>query len=335
MESLAVGAILLDPDRVVTHVNELAAIILGIERHDLVGRLLTGCDSKHPHYLQICDSLNRISAYPDGEQQAEINLHVRGREHNYVLRQTPVRATDGRRLGALIVFHDVTHLRDKERARNNLVATLSHELKTPLTALSLAVELLKRNTDDQKNQGIVDSILDEVSRIRDLTDGLLSAARGETASIAVRSVNFDLGRMASSVMRKFTLAAAQKEVRLKTHVEPDLQCYGDPVKLSFVLSNLIGNALRWTPDGGQIEVCMRKEPNHLRLSVSDTGAGIPAEIGDVIFERSAQWEPESSESGSTGLGLAIAKEIVEAHGGRIFAESSAQGSVFTVDLPLA
>jgi signal transduction histidine kinase len=130
------------------------------------------------------------------------------------------------------------------------------------------------------------------------------------------------------------LAAGQKAIRLKMHVEHGLLCYGDPVKLSWVLSTLIHNALWCTPDGGEVIVCAVREASRLRLQVSDTGPGMPPDIADTIFERGVQWTPENSGSGAEALGLEIAKEIVEAHGGRIFAEGSARGNVFTVDLPL-
>jgi two-component system, NtrC family, sensor histidine kinase KinB len=335
MESLAIGAILLDQRSRVVHVNELAAIIMGIDPPRLIGQLFTELECKNPHYLQICEAVNRIKEYPTDEQQAEVALHVRGREHNYLLRQSALHASDGELLGLLILFHDLTHLRDKERARTNLIASLSHELNTPLTALSLAVGLLKRNARDENQREIVDTLSEEVSRIRDLSDGLVSAVRGETASIAVRSINLELGGMAASVAKRFLLSAGQKAIRLKIHTDDGLLCYGDPIKLAWVLTTLIKNALACTPEGGEINVCALREASRLRLRVSDTGPGMAPDLADTIFERGVQWLPENSASGAEALGLEIAKEIVEAHGGRIFAEGSARGNVFTVDLPLA
>ena len=181
---------------------------------------------------------------------------MRGREHNYLLRQSALHASDGELLGLLILFHDLTHLRDKERARTNLIASLSHELNTPLTALSLAVGLLNRTAQDTKQREIVDTLVEEVSRIRDLSEGLVSAVRGETAAIAVRSINLDLGAMAASVVKRFLLSAGQKAIRLKIQTEHGLLCYGDPVKLSWVLATLIDNALWCTPEGGEQRLCL-------------------------------------------------------------------------------
>jgi signal transduction histidine kinase len=198
----------------------------------------------------------------------------------------------------------------------------------------LAVELLKRGADDQKHREIVETIAEGVSRIRALSDGLVNAVRGETASIPVRSINFDFGRVLSSVVQKFVFAAGQKEIRLKSRSDYPLDCYGDPAKLSWVLTTLVTNALNYVPEGGEIALCALREGNRLRLRISDNGAGIPPDLADVVFERGFQWEPASPDCGSIGLSLTLAKEIVEAHGGRIFAESSLHGTVFTVDLPL-
>ena len=244
--------------------------------------------------------LRSALAYPGGEQQAEVSLHVRGRDHTYLLKPAPLRLDDGTPFGTMITLHDMTYLRDKERARTNLIATLSNELRTPLTSLSLAVELLERKTPDPKQQEIIDTVVEDLARIRDLSDSLLNVTRDETTSIAVRNVTFDFARLVTSVAKKFSLQAAQKEVALRIHVGAELESYGDPVKLSWVLSTLIGNALRYTPEGGSVEVSADRSGQGLRLSVSDTGPGIPLEISDLVFEQ--QWTPDGFEGGHAALG---------------------------------
>ena len=125
-------------------------------------------------------------------------------------------------------------------------------------------------------------------------------------------------------------------MRLATHVEePRLEARGDPVKLSWVISNLVGNGLRYTPAGGSIDVFAERQGRQLRLIVTDTGPGIAPEIRDHLFERFAQWSANGYSAGAAGIGLSIVKDIVEAHGGRIFVESSERGSKFTVELPIA
>jgi two-component system, NtrC family, sensor histidine kinase KinB len=136
-------------------------------------------------------------------------------------------------------------------------------------------------------------------------------------------------------VRSFALQADQKHIALHESVFGDnITIRADPVKLSWVISNLIANALRYTPEGGSIQVSSACDTEGLRLRVSDTGPGVPPELRQHLFERFAQWNVNGVAPGSAGLGLAIAKEIVEAHGGRIFVDGvSEHGTCFTVELP--
>src|SRR5208337_429486 len=311
LEILEVAAILVDLDGVVTQINEQAALILGIDRKDILGRSFFGLDENNSHYVNVRAALRSALAYPGGEQQAEVSLHVRGRDHAYLLKPTPLRLEDGTPFGTMITLHDMTYLRDKERARTNLIATLANELRTPLTSLSLAIELLQRKTADTKQLEIIDTVAEDLARVRDLSDSLLNVTRDEATSIAVRNVTFDFAKLVTSVTKKFSLQAAQKEVALRVRAGRGLECYGDPMKLSWVLSTLVGNALRSTPEGGSVEVSADRSGQALRLSVSDTGAGIPLEIDDLVFEQHSQWTRDGFEGSPAALDLAIAKEIVE------------------------
>ena len=333
LDALDVAAILIDLDGVVTHLNEQAALILGIDRERILGRSFFDLESNNTHYVHVRAALQRALGYPKGEQQAEVSLHVRGRDHAYLLKAAPLDLDGGAAFGTMITLHDLTYLRDKESARSNLIATLSNELKTPLTSLSLAIELLQMKTSDPKQHEIIDTVVEDLARIRDLSDGLLNVTRNETTSIAVRSVTFDFARLVASVTKTFLLQAAQKEVALRTQVGRALDCYGDPVKLSWVLSRLIANAINFTPEGGSVEVSAGRDGQSVRISVSDSGRGVPLELRDVLLEQCSQWTPEGLDNGSAGLSLAIAKEIVEAHGGRIFLDSSTKGSTFVIQLP--
>ena len=333
LDALDVAAILIDLDGVVTHLNEQAALILGIDRERILGRSFFDLESNNTHYVHVRAALQRALGYPKGEQQAEVSLHVRGRDHAYLLKAAPLDLDGGAEFGTMITLHDVTYLRDKESARTNLIATLSNELKTPLTSLSLAIELLQRKTSDPKQHEIIETVVEDLARIRDLSDGLLNVTRNETTSIAVRSVTFDFARLVASVTKKFLLQAAQKEVALRTQVGRALDCYGDPVKLSWVISRLVANAINFTPEGGSVEVSAGRDGQSVRISVSDSGRGVPLELRDVLLEQCSQWTPEGLDNGSAGLSLAIAKEIVEAHGGRIFLDSSTERSTFVIQLP--
>jgi two-component system, NtrC family, sensor histidine kinase KinB len=335
IESLEDGIVMIDTRGIVAHINELASIILGVERESALGSPFDDLDSSHPHYLRIRAALAEMHGRND-VRQVETDLHVRGRDHTYVLKAVPLRQAQGPSFGTILILQDITYLRDKDRARVNLVATLSHELKTPLTSLALAAELLDRSKDklDPKQREWVTTIGEEAARMRQLAESLLGVAHGEANAIAVRRVALNFADLVESVIKTFAIQAEQKHINLQTRIAaPELGLMGDPIKLSWVVSNLVGNALRYTPEGGTITVCAQPGEDGVQLKVRDSGPGIAPQIRDHLFERFAQWNPNGFEPGVGGLGLAIVKDIVEGHGGRIFVESSTDGSEFTVELP--
>lgn len=340
IESLEDGVVLIDTNGVVAHINEIASLILGVDPSDALGSPFDDLSSNHPHYLRVRDALRTLQrAGTDGDgQRIEIDLHVRGREHSYVLKPVPLHHTEGISLGTLLILQDVTYIRDQDRARTNLVATLSHELRTPLTSLALSAELMNRDLPDSnpKNKELLQVILEECLRMRQLTDNLLNLARGEIPAITLQQKRLDLARLAAEVTKRFAIQAREKHIEMLESIEPVPEIIGDPVKLSWVISNLVGNALRYTPSGGTIKVSARASDGATRLEIADSGPGIPPELKDYIFERFVQYGSDGFEKGSAGLGLSIVKEIVEAHGGRIFVESNnSHGSKFIVEIPTA
>src|SRR6202789_701672 len=157
---------------------------------------------------------------PDADSRA-IDLHVRGRDHSYVLKPVPLHHTVGKSLVTLLILQDVTYIRDQDRARTNLVATLSHELRTPLTSLALSAELLNRENPPETNAKsgeLLQVILEECSRMRQLTDNLLNLARGEIPAIAVQQKRLDLARLASDVTKRFAIQAREKHVEIEEHI---------------------------------------------------------------------------------------------------------------------
>jgi two-component system, NtrC family, sensor histidine kinase KinB len=334
IESLEDGIVLIDAEGVVTHINGVAAIILGVERDEALGCPFDDLNSNHPHYLRVRAALRRIATQPLEAHRIEVDLHVRGRDHKPV----PLRQGDAASFGTILVLQDITYLRDKDRARANLVATLSHELKTPLTSLALSAELLERGKEDlaAKQRELLTSINEDLARMRYLADDLLNLARGEAGAITVRSLPVDISELVRAVTRTFAPQFERKRVALTTDVNVMSTIRADPVKLSWVFSNLIANGLRYTQSGASMTISTESQNGKVRVKVTDTGPGIPPQVRDYLFERYAQWTVNGAPPGSAGLGLAIAKEIVEAHGGRIFVESTVgEGTCFTIELPAA
>jgi two-component system, NtrC family, sensor histidine kinase KinB len=288
LESIEDGIVLIDSGGVVTHINELAGIILGVERDQVLGSPFDDLNSNHPHYLRVRSALRGGAMQLPEQQRVEVDLHVRGRNHTYVLKVVPLRQENGQSFGTILILQDITYLRDKDQARTNLVATLSHELKTPLTSLALSAELLQRSSSlSAAQRAMVGAIREDAGRMKNLANGLLDLARGGGAAITLQTIPVDLTQLLKTVTRTFALQAEQKPVRFTTDFDefaPKIRA--DPVKLSWVVSNLIANALRYTPVGGTIMLSSQTIARTVRLQVCDTGPGIAAELRERLFERS-------------------------------------------------
>ena len=336
IESLEDGLILIDSAGLVAHINEVASIIIDVERNEALGKRFDELGGNHPHYVRVRDALKDLGADING-RRVEVELHIRGRAHSYVLKPIELIQEDNP-IGTLVILQDVTYLRDQDRVRTNLFATLSHELRTPLTSMVITTQTLDRQkaslTPAQRE--LVEMTVEETARMSQLADNLMNLARGNIPSIPTQRERIELGQLIAQTTKRFAIQAQEKHINLETRVEGTPVVNADRVRLSWVISNLVGNALRYTPEGGKIMVsACAGEKKLVRLEVADTGPGVPQEIRDHVFERFAQYSAPGYEAGSAGLGLAIVKDIVEAHGGRISIESNnGSGSRFIVQLPV-
>jgi two-component system sensor histidine kinase KdpD len=335
IESIDDGLVVLDPTGCVVHMNEIACAILDLERGTALGRPFRELGTTHPHYLRLRAAVADFLAHPDRVPEAvEIAMFLRGRDHFFVLRPTPLRAADETPMGLILTLQDVTYLRDQEARREQLMATLSHELRTPLTSLRMAADLLARAELPQGSEArsLVDAAREDVSRLEDVAQRLLELSRSRAMSIGLEREKISLRDLVLRNARIFELQAREAGVALETELAADVpKITGDATKLGWALSNLIGNALRYTPRGGAIRIALARSSEVVRLSVQDSGPGIAASQRERIFERFAQGE----EPGAAGLGLAIVRDVVQAHGGRIYLESEpGRGSRFTIELPV-
>lgn len=241
--------------------------------------------------------------------------------------------------GAVVVLHDVTELRRLERVRQDFVANVSHEFKTPLTAIQgFAETLLAGALDDpSNNRRFLEIIRNHAIRLARLTNDLLKLARIEAGKLEVEYFTVGLMELIEACAETTLLKASRKEITLEIEVPPKLPAVrGDAGLLRDVLQNLLDNAIQYTPQGGHIRVTADAGDHDAVISVADTGIGIPLADQERIFERFYRVDvARSREAGGTGLGLSIAKHIVEAHGGRLWVESSVgQGSRFSFSIPL-
>ncbi len=256
----------------------------------------------------------------------------------------PYRDDRGAVIGAVAVLRDVTELRQSERLRRELTANVSHELRTPLTSIKGFVETLLDGAlrDEQTLRRFLTIINSEANRLVKLVDDLLDLSRLESKRAPLELQPVDVGVLVTDTVDKLRPLAQSGGLHLKEQVLPHVWVTADRDRLEQVLTNLIDNAVKYTPSGGRIDVCVRASGDDVEVAVSDTGLGIPLEDVPRVFERfyradrSRARGPAAERGAGTGLGLAIAKHIVEAHGGHISVHSHMkEGTTFTVTLPKA
>jgi two-component system, OmpR family, phosphate regulon sensor histidine kinase PhoR len=314
--------------------NETAAIVEamveGVLSSDQKGRIVTA----NP-------AARRLLGYAPTDQLPDLPLLFRARDAREVvtgaLQGAPVGEREiqiGDRVcllnaralptgGAVVVLHDLTRLRRLEAIRRDFVANVSHELKTPLTAISgYAETLLSDDVDREMTRRFVETILANARRMQRLVDDQLDLSRIESGHWSPHPEPFPLEnacREAWSLVQPKGARAATFEVAIESGAEI---LRADPDGVRQVLRNLLENAIRHTPPEGTIRVGAIPDAGGTRVSVSDTGGGIPGEHLPRIFERFYRVDPSRSrDQGGTGLGLAIVKHLVEAHGGKVSAES--------------
>ncbi|MDP3775423.1 MAG: ATP-binding protein [Gemmatimonadales bacterium] len=241
--------------------------------------------------------------------------------------------------GAVFALHDVSDLKRLETVRRDFVANVSHELKTPLTVVrGYAETLLKDDPPSDIRRGFLDTMLTHSRRMQRLIDDLLDLSRIESGAWRPEPAAIPLSAAVADAWRSLRDRPGAGTLAFTTQVDPNSAALQvDPGALQQILLNVLDNAVRHTPAGGRIAVRARRDGPDVRLDISDTGAGIPAEHLPRIFERFYRADPaRDRERGGTGLGLAIVKHLVEAHGGHVEAESTVgTGTTIRMRLPAA
>jgi signal transduction histidine kinase len=224
-----------------------------------------------------------------------------------------------------------------EQSRRDLVANVSHELKTPIAAIRAHLENLLDGVERPDPQTL-QVMLAQSERLGRLVEQLLDLSRLESGEVPLQREEVPLAPLVTQVVSEIEVARSHREVRLARELPEDLPAVdADRERVHQVLFNLVDNAIRFTPEGGAVTIAAHRHNGSVEVSVADTGVGIPPEHLPRLFERFYRVDSaRARDEGGTGIGLAIARSVVEAHGGHIKAESElGKGSVFTFDLPVA
>jgi len=253
-------------------------------------------------------------------------------------RGSPLYADEGDIVGVTVVLQDVTRQHRFEELRNDLVATVAHELRTPLTSLRMAVHLLAEEIAGSltaKQADLVFAAREDCDRLQSIVDELLDLSRIQADRVELRIADHDPERLVHEVIDQQDGVAAAREVRLRSEVLPGTPHVSvDHDRIQLVLANLVGNAIRYGPQGGTVTVRTRVVDTWLRFEVSDDGPGVPEAYREAIFDRYVR--VPTAPVGGAGLGLFIASEIARAHGGDIGVDSPpGRGATFWFTVPIA
>jgi two-component system, OmpR family, phosphate regulon sensor histidine kinase PhoR len=333
IEALAQGIVSVDRNLRIIGANSPAHTFLGRPAGALIGRTLIEA------FLDVQIEAIASAAMEGGSSTGEIGraeaegrrLLVRGR-----------RSSSG---GAWLVLEDVSELRRLQQIRTEFIDNLSHELRTPLTTVSLLAETLTRDADaagasiPPKMRDRIGKIEVETGHLVQMVSELLDLSRIESGG-TIQAVDLvDLGQMATESTERLRLFADRQGVALRVETPRSLPpVLGDAARLGQVYVNLLHNAVKFSPDGGDVTVTVELEGTRIVSAVADHGVGIPRAAQARIFERFYKVDRARvrGETGGTGLGLAIARHIIEQHGGTIWVESvEGAGSTFRFALPVA
>jgi two-component system, OmpR family, phosphate regulon sensor histidine kinase PhoR len=326
LDQMTDGVLIIDPEGRVALINPAARRMFSTK--DPAGRSVTEVLRHH----QLVSTWQRC--HETGEAQSEA-VELPARRQFLQISAIPDRLVPG---GSLIFLQDLTRVRRLETVRRDFISNLSHELRTPLASLKALTETLNEGAleDPPAARRFLSRMETEVDALTQMTNELLELTKIESGQVPLDLKPVAPHLLLVSASERMRLQAERAGLGLNLHIPDGLpNIMADFARLEQVLVNLVHNAVKFTPPNGQITLSAAHDDKFVRFSVQDTGAGIPAETLPRIFERFYKADRARS-SGGTGLGLSIARHMVEAHGGKIWAESEEnQGSTFSFTIPCA
>ena len=296
------------------------------------------------HYLEVIrnsEIFDQISSLVEqNDEHREKILRIK-KEQDYYFNVviTMFKDTESKNKGIIVALQNVTELKELEKVKTEFIATISHEFKTPLTSIIMAASMLSEGSmgevnDEQKE--VINSLKEDGEKLSELVNELLELSRIESGSAVYSFAPCSINAIVESSMKMFFDIAQKRNINLINEMNEDLPTVQvDFDKIQWVMNNLLSNSLKYTNAGDFITVSAVKKGKNILVSVKDTGAGIPAQFIERIFDKFVQVNGRDIEVRGTGLGLSVAKEIISAHKGEIWVKSELDsGSIFTFTVPV-
>ena len=335
------GVIVIDTEYKIANINPTAVKFLGIELNVMQGKHFLEVVKNEQLFDYVKQSMESGQSPIIEEGLNTITIKHGDITQYYMFSITPVHQKDSESdmIGVVLLLRDFTRLKEIDRLKSEFVMTASHELRTPITSILMSIDLIKESAMQklsEREQELLSVADEEARRFKSLIDDLLNLSKIETGKIEMDFSNVSILTILQKSVEVFKAQADEKSIKLSFEIMGEsFNVKADPSKIIWVLTNLISNALRYTDSGGYILVFAERVSNQAHISVTDNGEGIPYEYQPRIFDKFVQVKSEKSIGGS-GLGLSICREIVRAHGGTIWVESTpGKGSTFTFTLPIA
>jgi signal transduction histidine kinase len=344
MESLVAnledGVLLIDENRKTVVANNTILQITGLKDDDIINSNISDVALQNDLFREIINGATKIKS-GNADEQKPLRIVLAGRENFYKLESEDIitfseSSKQETFIGTLILLRNITSFHERDTAKTNLLATVSHELKTPLSSINLSLKLLNDSRVGSLNSEqteIIGSLRQQSSRLSKVINEVLDYSQIETGNIKLRTASIKPEDIIDLSATALMMQMSEKNIQLDTNIEESLPpVKADLEKTVWVLINLLNNAIRYSRQDGVIKLNVIRESGEVVFSVKDSGPGISKEDQDKIFQRFSQ-VGNKSKSG-WGLGLAIAKEFVQAQGGRIWVESEeGTGSQFFFSLP--
>ncbi len=293
---------------------------------------------RHPDLLRLIQRLARAATPASDDSPEEVQVHLAGHTRHLQVQGAPLRDADNRPLGALVVLADTTRMRQLERMRTEFAANVSHELKTPITAIKGSVETLLAGAMDepQARPRFLEILKRHSDRLEALVSDTLSLSNIEQQATGhLDTLVGPVVEVLRQAVKQCELLAEDRHISLTVDCPESLQTSMDATLLEQAVVNLLQNAIAYSPPGATVTLSAYQDQHGCHLQVTDTGTGIADHHQDRLFERFYRVDPSRVRSdGGTGLGLAIVKHIAQSHGGTVTVRSApGKGSTFTISLP--